>query len=40
MLNPIVARAQREIVLAGAGYGLLVAVILGGICLAVPNRRS
>lgn len=37
MLNPIVARAQRDIVLAAAGYGLVAAVLTTAICLSVPN---
>ncbi|GAA5861828.1 hypothetical protein JCM1840_006848 [Sporobolomyces johnsonii] len=37
MLNPVVARAQRDIVLAAAGYGVLAMVLTGVICLAVPN---
>ncbi|GAA6060524.1 hypothetical protein JCM10212_005605 [Sporobolomyces blumeae] len=37
MLNPIVARAQRDIVLAAAGYGVLAAVLTTAVCLSVPN---
>ncbi|GAA5919579.1 hypothetical protein JCM1841_001024 [Sporobolomyces salmonicolor] len=37
MLNPVVARAQRDIVLAAAGYGVLAMVLTGVVCLAVPN---
>ncbi|KAK4056831.1 hypothetical protein OIO90_002081 [Microbotryomycetes sp. JL221] len=36
--NPIVARAQRDIVAAAAGYGLIVMCITAAICLSVPNR--
>ncbi|SCZ99258.1 BZ3500_MvSof-1268-A1-R1_Chr3-1g05910 [Microbotryum saponariae] len=37
--EPIVAQAQREIVVAGACYGIAVMVVTGAICMAVPNRR-
>ncbi|GAA5963078.1 hypothetical protein JCM3765_001760 [Sporobolomyces pararoseus] len=37
MLNPIVARAQRDIVLAAAGYGLVAAALTTAVCLSVPN---
>ncbi|KAM0787653.1 hypothetical protein ACM66B_003717 [Microbotryomycetes sp. NB124-2] len=37
--NPIVARAQRDIVMAAAGYGVVVMCITAAICLAVPNRK-
>jgi hypothetical protein len=39
VLNPIVTRAQWEIVVRSAIMGVVVAVILGAICLAVPARR-
>lgn len=38
MMNPIVARSQRNLVLAAAGYGLIVCAITTAICLSVPNR--
>lgn len=38
--NPIVARAQRDIVAAAAGYGLVVMCLTAAICLSVPNRRT
>ncbi|KAK4047012.1 hypothetical protein OIV83_005698 [Microbotryomycetes sp. JL201] len=37
--NPIVARAQRDIVMAAAGYGVVVMCVTAAICLAVPNRK-
>ncbi|CAE6375439.1 unnamed protein product [Rhizoctonia solani] len=39
VLSPIVTRAQWEIVVRSAIMGVVVAVILGAICLAVPARR-
>jgi len=39
MMSPIVARAQRDLVLTAALYGVVVMVITGAICLAVPNRN-
>ncbi|BGP39931.1 hypothetical protein JCM10450v2_003910 [Rhodotorula kratochvilovae] len=38
MMSPVVAHAQRNLVLAAAGYGVLVMCITAAICLAVPNR--
>lgn len=40
MLSPVVARAQRDLVLAAAGYGVLAMVITAAICLAVPSRAT
>ncbi|GAA5928641.1 uncharacterized protein JCM15063_003928 [Sporobolomyces koalae] len=37
MLNPIIAQAQRDIVLAAAGYGLIAAALTTAVCLSVPN---
>ncbi|GAA5911510.1 uncharacterized protein JCM6883_005781 [Sporobolomyces salmoneus] len=37
ILNPVVARAQRDIVLAAAGYGVVAAALTTAICLSVPN---
>ncbi|GAA6050149.1 hypothetical protein JCM3770_000425 [Rhodotorula araucariae] len=39
VMSPVVARAQRDLVLAAAGYGLVVMCITAAICLAVPNRN-
>ncbi|KAF8604626.1 hypothetical protein BDV93DRAFT_555483 [Ceratobasidium sp. AG-I] len=39
VLSPIVTRAQWEIVIRSAVMAVFVALILGGICLAIPARR-
>ncbi|CAE6478006.1 hypothetical protein ACGC1H_002718 [Rhizoctonia solani] len=39
VLSPIVTRAQWEIVVRSAVMALIVSVILGAICLAVPAKR-
>lgn len=38
MMSPVVARAQRDLVMTAALYGVVVMVITGAICLSVPNR--
>ncbi|GAA5869662.1 hypothetical protein JCM8547_005100 [Rhodosporidiobolus lusitaniae] len=38
MLSPIVARAQRNLVLTAAMYGLVICVITTSICMSVPNK--
>lgn len=39
-LSPIVARAQRDHILAAAGYGLVATILTTAICLSVPNRGA
>jgi len=39
VLSPIVTRAQWEIVVRSAMMAIVVALVLGAICLAVPARR-
>ncbi|GAA6042274.1 hypothetical protein JCM8097_000609 [Rhodosporidiobolus ruineniae] len=39
MLSPIVARAQRNLVLTAAAYGLVACAVTTAICLSVPNKH-
>jgi hypothetical protein len=40
MMSPIIARAQRDKVMAAAGYGLVATVLTTAICLSVPNHHA